>query len=82
MVLNIFAFLLVILVNVGAPLCELSGQVHLFLGGVNAVQGATGVFHELVVVVLTLLAQVTVLPEPVLELPRLQHLFADLMVIQ
>ena len=81
LVLNIFAFLLVVLVNVAASLCKLSGQIHLFLGGVLAVQGAAGVLHELVVVVCTLLTQATVLPEPVQELAGVSHLVADLVVV-
>ena len=81
MVLNVFAFLLIVLVNVAAFLCELVGQIHLLLGGVLAVQAAAGVLHELVVVVCTLLTQVTVLPEPVQELAGLLHLVADHVVV-
>ena len=82
MVLYVFAFLLVVLVNVAASLCKLSGQIHLLLGRVLTVQGATGVLHELVVVVCTLLTQVTVLPEPVQELAGVLHLVADFVIVQ
>ena len=74
--------LLVVLVNVAASLCKLCCQIHLLLGGVFAVEGATGILHELVVVVSALLTQVTVLPEPVQELAGLLHLVADLVVVQ
>ena len=82
MVLNIFAFLLVILVNVGAFLCVPSGQRHLLPGSSPAIQGAAAILHELVVVVFTLLTQVAVLFEPVLKLTGLLYLDADLVVVQ
>ena len=82
LVVNIFAFLVVIRVNVGAPLVVPGSQVNLLLGGVPAVQGSAAILCELVVVIFTLLTQDAVLPKPVQKLTFLLYLDADLVVVQ